>query len=399
MSPAGFSFPFAPPVEAVTICDTTLRDGEQTAGVAFSLQEKCAIARALDAVGVAEIEVGVAAMGHDEIADIRAIRAELRRADPVVWTRLRLGDIDLAAETGVRRLHVAIPTSDRQVEGKLRTTRAHLLEDTGRILEAAVARGFTVSVGAEDASRTDPAFLGALGHVAQRAGAVRFRVADTLGILNPFAAHSLVAELTRQVPLPLEFHAHNDFGMATANTLVAAAAGATHLSVTVNGLGERAGNAALEEVSAAMEASGVATGIVLRDLPSLSALVAGASARPLPASKPIVGEYAFTHEAGIHVDGLLKDRRTYEAEVIAPDRFGRTHRLVVGKHSGLAGLCKALHDAGLPHEVGTASALIPLLRIWANEFKRPAGPDDLAMLVGMLRPTVVKGDPAQGNAA
>jgi homocitrate synthase NifV len=385
MTPADFCGPSFAPTQILTICDTTLRDGEQTAGVAFTLSEKRDIAAALDRAGVAEIELGVAAMGFAEIAEIRALRNVLRNAAPVVWTRLRMGDIDLAQKTGVRRLHIAIPTSDRQVEGKLRTTRQDILRETATLVHVATTRGFEVSVGAEDASRTDPAFLADLARVAQAAGAIRFRVADTLGLLNPFSANTLVRDLVSRIALPIEFHAHNDFGMATANTLVAASAGATHLSVTVNGLGERAGNAALEEVAAALYASGVATGIDLTALPPLSRIVARASARPLPPSKPIVGDYVFTHEAGIHVDAMLKDRRTYEAENLSPDRFGRSHQFVVGKHSGMAGLCMALSEAGLPHDLDTVRALLPHLRNWANESKSPATPQDLAMLVARVQ--------------
>ncbi|SFC19551.1 homocitrate synthase [Tropicimonas isoalkanivorans] len=384
MTLAAFSFPVAPAIGSVTLCDTTLRDGEQTAGVAFTLSEKCAIAGALDAAGVAEVEIGVAAMGSAEIAEMRTVAVCLSSARPVVWTRLRQGDIELAEQTGVRRLHIAIPTSDRQVEGKLRASRVWLLAETARLVGYAVGRGFEVSIGAEDASRTDPAFLADIAAAAQSAGAIRFRLADTLGILNPFAAHALVTGIVGRIGLDLEFHAHNDLGLATANTLVAAAAGATHLSVTVNGLGERAGNAALEEVVAAMEASGVACGIDLGALPALSAIVSQASARPVPVSKPIVGEYAFTHECGIHVDGMLKDRRTYEADTFAPGRFGRAHSYVVGKHSGLAGVRNALREAGLPDDPATASALIPLLREWANTAKRPARAEDLAMLLDQL---------------
>lgn len=368
---------------SAVICDTTLRDGEQTAGVAFTLDEKLVIARALDAIGVAEIEVGVAAMGYDEIAEIRKIVANLKRAEPVVWCRLRMSDLDMAQKTGVKRVHFAVPASERQLSGKLRADHDWALRETAALVYTATSRGMVVSVGAEDASRADAEFLQALAHVSAAAGAIRFRLADTLGIMQPFEAHALVAQLAPRIDLPIEFHAHNDFGMATANTLSAFDAGARHLSVTVNGLGERAGNAALEEVAAALEASGVKTGIELKSLLTLSHVVAGASGRTIPVSKPVVGANVFTHEAGIHVDAILKNRETYEDARSAPDRFGRAHALSVGKHSGLTGLRTALAACHLPSDEETARLIQPVLRHWSATEKRPALAEDLVLILAM----------------
>jgi homocitrate synthase NifV len=257
----------------------------------------------------------------------------------LVWNRLCEADRDLCLAAGYPSVHVSLPVSDLMLHAKLGRDRAWALEQIGRVVTPLAEAGRRVSLGAEDASRADPTFLAEVFVRAEQAGVQRVRYADTLGILTPRRVAREVGALVEVLSVPLDFHGHNDFGLATANTLAAADAGARVLSCSLLGLGERAGNAALEEVYA---------GLTLLEHPEeladprLAALVALAQEAAflagvaVPCHKPLAGAEVHSHQSGIHVDGLLKDPRTYEAW--PPETLGGQRRFRVGKHSGTAAL-------------------------------------------------------------
>jgi 2-isopropylmalate synthase len=351
----------------IEIFDTTLRDGEQSPGIAMQPHEKAEVAEQLERLGVDVIEAGFAVSSPGDFEGVRAVAGAVSRATVASLARTRQEDLDAAAEAlrGAyrSRMHIFLATSPIHMEKKLRLGPEEVLEQAAWAVGYASSRTDEVEFSCEDATRSDPAFVARVCRAAIAAGADVINLPDTVGYALPDEYEAFMREVQRLCPelagVKLSAHCHDDLGLAVANSLAAVRAGATQVECTINGIGERAGNAALEEVVMALrvrrETLKAETGVDTTEIPATSRLVERLTGYTVPPNKAIVGANAFAHEAGIHQDGLLKDSATYQ--IIDPHELGMAMTLPLGKHSGRHAFARACTAAGVelaPEELRSA---------------------------------------------
>ncbi|MEM2226030.1 MAG: 2-isopropylmalate synthase [Candidatus Bathyarchaeia archaeon] len=331
--------------DRVYIFDTTLRDGEQTPEVSLTPEEKLAIAKQLDALGVDVIEAGFPVISKGEMEAVKMISEAGLEAEICGLARAVQRDIDAAVDCGVDCVHTFIATSEVHMAKKLKMTREEVLAKAVEAVEYAKSRGVVVEFSAEDATRSDWGFLVEVYKAVEGAGADRINVPDTVGFAVPRAMFQLIRRLKEEVRIPISVHCHNDMGLAVANSLAGVEAGAEQVHATINGLGERAGNASLEELAVCLKILyGIQTNIKLSELYRTSQMVSSMTGVLIQPNKAIVGSNAFAHESGIHTHGVISSPDTYEP--ISPELVGRSRRLVAGKHAGRHGVEEMLREMG-----------------------------------------------------
>ena len=356
----------------IRIFDTTLRDGEQTLGVSLSPDQKLSIAKKLDALGVDAIEAGFPVISDGELKAVKMITSEGLSCEIAGLTRTIKKDIDAAIDAGLNYIHTFIATSDIHLEHKLHMTRDQALEKAIEAVEYGKSHGLQVEFSAEDATRTDREFLKKVFGEVAKAGADRVNIPDTVGYSTPEYMAELTHDTIEATKLPVSVHCHNDFGLAVANALSGIHAGAACAHVTINGIGERAGNASLEEFSMALKClpyeqkyeTNIKSELIYETSRFISKIV-GIKVQP---NKAIVGDNAFGHESGIHTHGVLSNPLTYEP--ISPELVGRTRQLRIGKHAGIHGMNAMLEEFGVKPTEEQSQKILDKVKVLGDQGKQ-----------------------------
>ena len=370
----------------IEVCDVTLRDGEQMPGVVFRSDEKLEIAIRLNEVGVEIIEAGFPVVSEAEKRAVQDITNLGLDSKISVLSRSVPKDVEVALDCDVDMVSVFIATSELHLKYKLHMTCAEAVKCAFETVEFAKDHGLIVRFSAEDATRTDFELLKKLYRKAEEYRADYVSIADTVGIMNPRTTGYLVGEIKKEVNIPICMHCHDDLGMALANTLAAAEAGAKQLHTTVNGIGERSGNTPLEELLVALRIHHEVDRYDTTKLTPLSKLVQSSSGVVMPKNKAVVGENAFAHESGIHVAAVLEEPRTYE--LYSPEMVGSARRIIIGKHTGAKALKYITKKMGYDLKKDEICLLAEKVKR-CSEFKRPISCDELRRLIHDLEIEVV----------
>ena len=383
-------------MDVVRIFDTTLRDGEQSPGFSMNTAEKLRLAHQLEKLGVDVIEAGFPIASRGDLEAVHQVAEEIRSVPIAALARARKDDVNAAIEAlkpaAEPRLHIFLATSDLHLRAKLNMTREQALEAIGAMIRLGRQRVGTIEFSAEDAGRTDMEFLCQVCKVAVEAGATILNLPDTVGYAVPEEYGAMFLKVREYLGDPagvtLSAHCHDDLGMAVANSLAAVRAGVRQIECTINGIGERAGNAALEEVVVALavrkESFGVSTNVHLEQLFPTSRMLTEITGAQVAPNKAVVGANAFAHEAGIHQDGIIKNPQTYE--IISPESVGVPSRsMVLGKHSGRNALHMTLRNLGYEANETELAEIYKRVTTLADESKQVRPRELMAIAHEVLR--------------
>jgi 2-isopropylmalate synthase len=355
----------------VTVFDTTLRDGEQTPGISFPLNYKIQIARQLDKLGVDIIEAGFPMASKGEFDAVKTI-ANLGLDSKICGlSRIVRSDIDSALDSEVDMVHIFISTSRIQIEHTIKKSRDEIIQMAVDAVEYIKDNGRLCMFSAMDATRTEMEYLIKINKAVENAGVDIINVPDTVGVITPFKFYEIIKELRGELKIPIDVHCHNDLGLAVSNTHAAVLAGADEVQVTINGIGERAGNASLAEVVMILHSiEGIKTNIRTEYLVETSKLIERMTGIKIPPNTPIVGDNAFSHESGIHAHGVIKESATFEPGIITPEMVGHRRRIVIGKHAGRHQIKKILEDAGYSVDEEQLSTIVEKIKDLGDKGKK-----------------------------